>query len=90
MARESPHNEIGKEAIEEKIKYGVRPHIPKGPPHLIALMKNCWAERPEDRPSFIEIVKYLSDNQNLYDSFESNASDRKDAFAPVPDNFLDY
>lgn len=88
MARESPHNELGKEVIEEKIRFGVRPHIPEGPPHLIDLMKNCWAENPDDRPSFIEIVKYLTDNEDLYESIDSNSSTASST--PANDTFLDY
>jgi serine/threonine protein kinase len=43
------------------IDRGMRPLIPShfGPPGLVALIYECWAENPNDRPSFERIVSVL-------------------------------
>jgi len=28
-------------------------------PEILTLMKDCWAEEPSERPSFVEIAKAL-------------------------------
>lgn len=50
---------------------GLRMPIPKDcmfPPALKSLMERCWAQKPEDRPEFGEIVSYMEniDNQGNY------------------------
>eukprot|EP01117_Protostelium_nocturnum_P009566 TRINITY_DN3411_c0_g2_i2.p1 TRINITY_DN3411_c0_g2~~TRINITY_DN3411_c0_g2_i2.p1 ORF type:complete len:714 (-),score=214.05 TRINITY_DN3411_c0_g2_i2:702-2843(-) len=40
---------------------GMRPTIPSDcPPHWASLMRDCWQEIPESRPSFDEVIQRLS------------------------------
>lgn len=46
--------------VEDMIQAGKRPDIPEGCPSDYAdLIKDCWAQEPDDRPHFSEVVKRL-------------------------------
>lgn len=50
---------------------GVRPAIPLGCPASVAqLLRNCWDENPDDRPSFDIIVEYLDLHQKDIDALD--------------------
>jgi hypothetical protein len=47
-------------ALLAAIIKGLRPTIPPDmPPRLVALMVACWAEEPEERPTFSEVISRL-------------------------------
>lgn len=62
FTRDEPYE--GREAMQIAFavaKENLRPTIPPGcPEEFAALMKSCWATKPEDRPSFDQIVETLS------------------------------
>lgn len=39
--------------------------ILEGPPSLIVAMQCCCSERPEDRPTFKQVVQHLNKNHSL-------------------------
>lgn len=47
--------QIANEEIKERVKKGERTPLPEdfGPPLIIDLMKQCYKEDPEERPSFV-------------------------------------
>jgi serine/threonine protein kinase len=50
--------------VEEFIRSGVRPPIPKSMPPVVAqLVQRCWAPSPADRPPCEEILATLEDWQ---------------------------
>jgi len=51
--------EIGKQVVN-----GLRPPIPKScPPVWKDLMELCWAQEPESRPTFKQVLHYIQSNQ---------------------------
>ncbi|PRP79711.1 LRR receptor-like serine/threonine-protein kinase GSO1-like [Planoprotostelium fungivorum] len=42
------------------VSHGERLHIPNTDPQLQTLMNMCWAELPQDRPNFAQIVRMLT------------------------------
>ncbi|KAH9549279.1 hypothetical protein CY35_10G009600 [Sphagnum magellanicum] len=62
LTSEVPFANISKSQILGKIRCGERPILPPDdycPVHLSAVIKECWATRPEDRPKFPEICQRL-------------------------------
>jgi len=62
LTGEVPFANISKSQILGKIRCGERPILPPDdycPVHLSAVIKECWATRPEDRPKFPEICQRL-------------------------------
>jgi serine/threonine protein kinase len=62
LTGEVPFANISKSQILGKIRCGERPILPPHdycPVHLSAVIKECWATRPEDRPKFPEICQRL-------------------------------
>jgi len=59
---EVPWSGFTNEEIKERVKKGERTPLPEdfGPPLIIDLMKQCYKEDPEERPSFVEISMVLS------------------------------
>jgi len=42
-------------------------------PGILTLMKQCWAEEPSDRPTFVEVAKALRTiNKGKYESYFFN------------------
>jgi serine/threonine protein kinase len=69
-ARETPWDELGaKDYLDEfnmldmALRTGRRPTVPArveaAQPTFVAMMRRCWATRPDDRPSFSEVVLQL-------------------------------
>jgi len=62
LTGEVPFANISKSQILGKIRCGERPILPPDdycPVHLSAVIKECWATRPEDHPKFPEICQRL-------------------------------
>lgn len=62
--------------IGKDVRGGVRPPLPADPSRLpggtfpgmqgyLELMQACWAQRPQDRPAFGEVVERLRDLRAL-------------------------
>jgi hypothetical protein len=47
--------------VEQAVLGGVRPEVPAGscPPQFEALMRDCWATDPAERPSMQQVLKRL-------------------------------
>ncbi|KAG0587202.1 hypothetical protein KC19_2G147800 [Ceratodon purpureus] len=61
LTGETPYSREMSSLIRQKVKGGLRPTLPSAcPPYLAELIKTCWAENPEERPSFEEIVHSLT------------------------------
>ena len=56
-----PFDGLSRDTFYERVVHGgERPHISKKwPEELSSLISECWAEKPEDRPAFDQIVKSL-------------------------------
>ncbi|CAM6040741.1 unnamed protein product, partial [Sphagnum compactum] len=63
LTGEVPFVNISRSQILGKIRCGERPILPDDycPVHLSAVIKECWATRPEDRPKFPEICQRLQE-----------------------------
>jgi len=61
VTREEPHHGVPPFQIVFAVgTQGIRPTIPSScPPDIATLIEECWAEAPEDRPNFGEIMKRL-------------------------------
>ena len=60
--RQPPHYGIDGQAVSEKVvNEGLRPKITEkeAPGPFLNLMKRCWADDPDKRPFFGEIIKEL-------------------------------
>ena len=55
---EVPYAELSSdERVHERVLAGARlPEPARCPPPMWALMRHCWAETPEARPSFMELA----------------------------------
>ncbi|KAK8888066.1 hypothetical protein M9Y10_039126 [Tritrichomonas musculus] len=66
-----PFSELGQTTaipIWVKVLKGYRPEIPSFVPEKAKnLLKRCWSERPEERPSFGEIFNELSSDFSFFD-----------------------
>ena len=50
--------------VISEVVQGGRPEMPRGTSdEMRALIQLCWAQQPEDRPTFTEIVNTLSEQQ---------------------------
>jgi len=63
VTRKEPHHHMPPfQVIFAVGTQGLRPEIPKSTPRLLSkLISDCWAENPERRPSFNEIIARLQD-----------------------------
>lgn len=53
--------------VLKNIVKGLRPDIQKVPPHLREFIENLWAQEPNDRPTFTEIIdKLLQDRERTW------------------------
>lgn len=66
--------------VEEKIVNGERPEIPDTLPELRHLIEKSWAQNPDDRPTFDQIVPQLEALYKKYDGSYKSSS-----IAPVSD-----
>ncbi len=57
-------------AIQKKVVKGKRPTITACPEAWESLIKRCWAQRPEARPSFAEVVQLLPIIRSQYHTQE--------------------
>ncbi|KAG0628835.1 hypothetical protein M758_1G055900 [Ceratodon purpureus] len=61
LTGETPYSREIALLIRQKFKGGTRPTLPSAcPPYMAELTKTGWAENPEERPSFEEIVHSLT------------------------------
>lgn len=55
-----PYGKLTNAEVVERIRQGHRLEKPKScPPEIFQLMKLCWQELADKRPSFIKIESYL-------------------------------
>jgi hypothetical protein len=61
ITRQEPYGgQKGVQIAYAAAEQGLRPKVPAYcPPEYAELMQECWAARPDDRPSFEEILKRL-------------------------------
>ncbi len=62
LTGEMPFENIEQHELPSSIRNGLRPTLPPDdycPVHVSAVIKKCWATRPEDRPQFHEICQML-------------------------------
>jgi len=62
LAQEPPWKDLTPIETSAKVRDGYRMMLPKNcdcPPALQELMERCWAQRPSERPDFVEIYKTL-------------------------------
>jgi len=65
---EIPYSDVSLVLIREGVKDGLRLSIPEendpnGVPHAFsALIKKCWAQKPTERPDFVDIIKEINAN----------------------------
>jgi len=62
VTQEDPWKDLNLTETVNKMVLGERMPIPKDcafPPALEALMKQCWAEDPCNRPDFKKIIEYI-------------------------------
>lgn len=66
-----PYPTVGNHELLVYLSSGQRLQRPENcSEHLYELMKHCWAENPEDRPCFADIVSKLEPaNQRIYVDF---------------------
>lgn len=64
---DNPWTNIGRFQIQSKIVSCQRPVIPDSIPEKISkLIKECWAQNPEERPSINEIINKLEDKSSIF------------------------
>lgn len=57
VARHPPWDGVPAVAVLTKVTAGERPPIPTGCPEVLRyLIQRCWAQEPEARPAFPEVV----------------------------------
>ncbi|KAG7308819.1 hypothetical protein JYU34_006055 [Plutella xylostella] len=62
-----PYAELSNHQVPTYLAGGSRlPKPARASPRLYQLMVECWAEKPEDRPTFVQIVDKLQAQQQLY------------------------
>ena len=62
LCRADPYPGLPAFRVIVAVGEGLRPTVPPWCPHAYAdLMRRCWAERPADRPDFVEILPALAD-----------------------------
>lgn len=63
-----PDLQLWSKGTQKKIEQGERPKIRDGEttPAFENLIKACWSQNPNDRPSFIQIVKKFIDNKDEF------------------------
>lgn len=63
LTRHGPMEGLSPEFVRLEVLGGLRPTVPQQleeeQPAYVALMKRCWAHKPEERPEFGEIVEEL-------------------------------
>jgi serine/threonine protein kinase len=63
----TPFQELCPSQLEEKVKAGLRPTLPKSPPtSLLSLIKYCWDADVGRRPSFSRISTELRHLKGIY------------------------
>lgn len=72
-----PYPTVGNHELLSFLASGQRLQRPENcSQKLYDLMLECWSEKPEDRPDFIEIVSHLEQsNQKIYVDFSELSSD---------------
>lgn len=60
MTRKIPFHDLPNLEVSTVIVAGMRPEIPEyTPPDFADLIRKCWAQEPDKRPSFVQIVEEL-------------------------------
>ena len=86
------NRKIGIFELQKKVVEGFRPeidsHIPKSYKNLI---KRCWSQEPEERPTFEEIVNLLKTNKGFRknvdeEEFLAFVEDQEEYFIELPNN----
>lgn len=75
ITRQEPYGgQKGVQIAYAAAEQGLRPKIPAYcPPEYAELMQECWAGRPDDRPSFEEILRRLFQLKKAADAAAANA-----------------
>jgi serine/threonine protein kinase len=60
LTRRSPFSGLGPERVSELVLDGKRPDVPSTVPRsLEKIIVQCWAQEPQHRPSFAELLEQL-------------------------------
>lgn len=60
LTKKEPYSDMKVFEIPGAVVLGKRPEIPhNSDPDFVKLIKACWSQKPENRPSFIEIEEIL-------------------------------
>ena len=73
LTRTVPYGSLNQITIAQQICQNIRPDIPKNtPPELTALITSCWAQDPNSRPSFPQILETMRRKTIMFPGADAN------------------
>ena len=85
--RDKTHQEIFDAVVNRKWRLPINPNVPS---NLKNLITKCWADNPNDRPDFSEIVQMFEDGQIVFQGCKPISTEKLDPPKKCPPLHIKY